>query len=146
MAIISQSRWGLRSITFVVWILAAGTTVYWALRLTRGPVVVTNTASAAAPASINPLSVAQILGATPAQPVMQASFASRFSLQGVVNGSPGGGAALISIDGQPARPFRVGSAIENNLILQSASARQVTLAATQNGPALATIEMPALGN
>ena len=74
----------------------------------------------------------------------QASIASRFVLQGVVAVAPGGGAALIAVDGKPARPFRVGSAVEEGLILQSATARQATLAGTQEGPALVTLDMPPL--
>ena len=72
----------------------------------------------------------------------QAGLASRFSLKGVVGGGPGGGAALISVDGKPARAVRVGAAVEDGLILQSASSRAVTLAASRSSPALLTLEMP----
>lgn len=75
---------------------------------------------------------------------MQASLASRFTLQGVVAGSAGGGAALISIDGKPAKAVRVGSMVEEGLMLQSAGARAVTLAESRSSPALLTLEMPLL--
>lgn len=132
--------------TLLVWGLAAVCTGYWGLKLSSSRVMTTAAAPVVAPAAIDPLALARILGATSAQAVPQASFASRFALQGVVAGSPGGGAALISVDGKPAKPFRVGSAVEDSIILQSATARQATLSATPNGPALATLEMPALKN
>jgi len=132
------------STTLVVWALAAGSLVYWGLRLSAGSGVAASPPAATAPAAIDPLAVARVLGARPAVAAPQASMASRFALQGVVAGAPGGGAALIAVDGNPARPFRVGSSIEEGLILQSAAARQATLAATPNGPALVTLEMPPL--
>lgn len=130
--------------TLLVWALAVGSALYWGLRLTATrdmsttppqPVVQTATDSAA---------VGRLLGARAASPVMQASLASRFSLQGVVGGGPGGGAALISIDGKPAKAVPVGAVVEEGLILQSTSARAVTLAESRSSPALLTLEMPLL--
>lgn len=141
----SQSGLGLRAITLVVWALAAGSMAYWGLRLASG-----HGAAAPVPAAatglpaIDPQAVARVLGAAATATAPQTSTASRFSLQGVVAGSPGGDAALIAVDGKPARPFRVGSAVEEGLILQSAVARRATLAATREGPALFTLDMPSL--
>ena len=145
MMAISQSKWSLRGLTLVVWALAAASVAYWGLRLLARP-----GAPALAPlaASISvtadPAVVARLLGATPAQIAPQASLASRFALSGVVAGAPGGGAALIAVDGKPARPFRVGSLVEEGLVLQSATARQATLGQTRYGPALLTLDMPSL--
>jgi len=135
----------LRTITLVVWALAAASLMYWGLRLASGrgvaePAPVTS----ASPAAIDPLAVARVLGTAAPTAMPQVSMASRFSLHGVVAGSPGGGAALIAIDGKPARPFRVGSEVEEGLILQSTAARQATLGATRNGPAIVTLDMPPL--
>ncbi len=131
--------------TAVVWALAAASLVYWGLRMASGrgvdePVPVTS----ASPTAIDPIAVARVLGAATPVAAPQVSLASRFSLHGVVAGSPGGGAALIAIDGKPARPFRVGSEVEEGLFLQSAAARQATLGATRNGPAIVTLDMPPL--
>ena len=92
----------------------------------------------------DPAVVARLLGATAAQAAPQASLASRFALSGVVAGAPGGGAALIAVDGNPAKPFRVGGVIEEGLVLQSASARQATLGQSRDSPALVTLDMPSL--
>ena len=89
--------------------------------------------------------IARLLGAVPvasaAAPV--ASIASRFALVGVLAGrQSGGGAALIAIDGQPARPFRVGATVDAGLVLQSLGQGQVQLGASRDGPAALTLQIP----
>lgn len=147
MVTLSQSKWSIRTLTVAVWALAAGSALYWGLRLSADRSMTAMPTVAVQPTAIDSLAVARLLGATAAQTPVAAnapSVASRFALQGVVAGSPGGGAALISVDGKPATPFRVGSTVEEGLILQSASARQVTFAASRGGPAVLTLEMPLL--
>ena len=56
---------------------------------------------------------------------------------------PGGGAALIAVDGKPAKPYRVGAVIDTGLVLQSLGPRQARLGASAEGPASLTLEMPA---
>ena len=146
MVTLSQSRWGLRAITVVVWALAAGSAVYWGLKLSSGSKPGPMAEQPVAVAAIDPAAVARLLGATAPQAAPQATLASRFALQGIVAGSPGGGAALISVDGQPAKPFRVGNAVDEGLVLKTTSPRQVTLAASRDGPALLTLEMPQPAN
>lgn len=141
----SQSKWSLRGLTLVVWALAAASVAYWGLRLLARPGALAALPSVrSASVTPDPAVVARLLGATAAQAVQQASLASRFTLSGVVAGAPGGGAALIAIDGKPATPFRVGNVVEEGLVLQSAAARQVTLGQTRDGPALVTLDMPLL--
>ncbi len=145
MMALSQSKWTLRGLTLVVWALAAASVAYWGLRLLARPgMPAPAPLAASALVASDPAVVARLLGATPAQAAPQASLASRFALSGVVAGAPGGGAALIAVDGKPASPFRVGSAVEEGLVLQSASARQATLGETRGGPALVTLDMPSL--
>ena len=142
---LSQSKWSVRSLTFLVWALAAVSVTYWALRLlARPPALVPAPLTVTVPMPPDPAIVARLLGATAAQAAPQASLASRFALSGVVAGAPGGGAALIAVDGKPARPFRVGGVIAEGLVLQSASARQATIGPSRDGPALVTLDMPSL--
>ena len=54
----------------------------------------------------------------------------------------GGGAALIAIDGQPAKPFRVGATVDAGLVLQSLGQGQVQLGASRDGPAALTLQIP----
>jgi general secretion pathway protein C len=97
-------------------------------------------------AAADPAAIARLLGSAPvagAVPVAAPSLASRFQLLGVAAGvASGGGAAVISVDGKPARPYRVGAAIEEGLVLQSVKGRTATLAATPVGPPLLTLELP----
>ena len=145
MATPSGHKFTRSSLTLLVWALAAASCVYWGLKISSGtrsdsalPV------AAPAPPGTDPLVVSRLLGAVEQAPQAQPAVASRFSLVGVLGGTTGGGAALIAIDGKPAQPFRVGSQIEDGLVLQSASARQVRLAATPGGPATITLTMPPL--
>lgn len=138
------NRVAIYAATLLVWALAIGSVIYWGMRLNASPAP-TSVAPQMTPAvMIDPVAVARLLGARNPTPVMQASLASRFSLQGVVSGGPGGGAALISMDGQPAKAFVVGSTVHEGLILQSTRARSVTLADSQGGPGLLTLDMPLL--
>ena len=139
------SRLVLHVATFCAWLVVAGSAVYWVLKTTSGqrpsnaPVAVVAKVDTPDAASL-----ARILGATAPQAVAPVSASNRFSLKGVVSGALGKEAALIVIDDKPARAFRVGTALEDGLILQSATARQVTLSATPNGPPLMTLDMPPL--
>jgi general secretion pathway protein C len=141
----SYSRWAVAVTTFVVWALVAGSAVYWGLKLTarpEGPAAAT--VAARAPAAMNPMSVARLLGASAtssAAPAV-ASLGSRFSLVGVVASSTHHGAALISVDGKPAKPFRVGAAVDEGLILQSVDRRHAVLAASAEGQSALTLEVP----
>ena len=117
MMTLSRTKIGLPAVTLLVWALAAASIVYWGLRLADGggPSVATP-AAAAPPPVVDTQVVARLLGAVDAAAPQQASMASRFQLQGVLAGTSGGGAALIVVDGKPAQPFRVGSAIEEGLV------------------------------
>ena len=85
----------------------------------------------------------------PATAVIKAPVAapsSRFALQGVLSGrSSGGGAALIAMDGKPARPYRIGAQVDAGLVLQSLGPRQAALGATVDGPTTVRLEMPPKG-
>ncbi len=76
--------------------------------------------------------MARLLGSSPqaatAAPV--ASVASRFALVGVVASRGDNATALIAVDGKPAKPFRVGGAVDEGLVLQAVEARRVILAAS----------------
>ena len=141
-----KKQWTLRLITALLWALAAASAMYWGLRL-GGPgatraVPATAQAGPAGDASARLAAIARVLGddqSALASPVASAS--SRFALLGVVaQGSTG--AALLVIDGKPAKPYRVGSELEEGLLLQSVGPRHVVLAASAGGPALHRLELP----
>jgi general secretion pathway protein C len=145
----APARWSVRGATFALWLLAAASAAYWVLKV-GGPAA--PVASAAPPAraapAVDPAAIARLLGsvaplAVAGQEVRQPSLASRFVLVGVVAGvRSGGGAAVIAVDGKPARPYRVGSAIEEGLVLQSVQGRRAVIGQQRSGPALLTLELP----
>jgi general secretion pathway protein C len=125
--------------------LAAGAAVFWGLRLASPtePVAAAATMPRAA-VSADADAVARLLGAASAAEAAPAApeAASRFSLSGVVADPFNQGAALISIDGKPPRPFRVGSRVGDNYVLQSVGVRAATLGTSAQGPAAFTLQLP----
>ena len=139
----SFGSWGVRGGSFLLWGLAAASVAYWALKLGTGPAASAPVPVAAqAAAAPDSAAIARLLGASPAAAAPVASVSSRFVLTGVVAGRSHGGVALIAIDGKPPRPVRVGSAIDNGVVLQSVEGRRAVLAASIDGPVLVTLELP----
>lgn len=146
----SHSKWGVRLGTLVLWAAAGASVVFWGLRLSApaagsaAPV-----AMGAAPLAPDAQALARLLGAVPVLPsapvVPVASLASRFALVGVLSGrSSGGGAALIAVDGKPAKPFRVGALVDEGLVVQALGPRQAQLGPSVGEAATLTLEMPLL--
>ncbi len=134
----------LRGGTFLLWAGAAGCAVFWGLRL-AGPAggAVVAPVDLGAPVAADPAAVARLLGATsgPLAVAAPAAAASRFTLIGVLAGRQNGGAALIAVDGKPARPVRVGGTLEEGLVLQSLSGHRAVLGADRDGPATLTLDI-----
>lgn len=138
--------WPSRLLTLLVWGLAAASVAYWALRLMSpsagaGPVSVARAALTQADAT----AVARVLGAT-AQVVATAGVATanRYVLTGVVADRRQGGAALIAVNGQPPKPFRVGAEVEPGVVLASVGPRRAVLAPDLQAEPVATLELPPL--
>jgi general secretion pathway protein C len=142
----------LRWVSLLVWAVVARSAVFWGFKLfSTGPGLPPQTL-AAAPSSGLRGDLTRLLGAE-AVPVAAATDTpapladARFSLLGVVSPrSPGAareGVALIAVDGQPARAYRVGAVIEGSHVLKSVSARGVTLG-LRDGPDLMSLELPAV--
>lgn len=141
----SSHRWAPRLATLALWALAGASAVYWGLRLSAtatGPAPV-----AAAPEAVqaDPQTLARLLGAQAATVAQAPAAASRFVLQGLLAGTTSGdGAALIAVDGKPARPYRVGASVDQGLVLQFLSRREARLGAAVDGATTLTLEMPLL--
>lgn len=139
------SNWTVRGVTFVVWAVAAASAAYWVMKFAGSDPSVPRVAAAsrqAAPA--DPMVVARLLGhTTSAAPTAVAQpTSSRLSLIGVVADRSQRGAALIAVDGKPAKPYRVGTAVDEGLVLQSVQPRKATLGPSVDGPASVTLELP----
>jgi len=138
-----------RGTSFALWALVGISAVYWGLKLGgtgRGANVLVPPLRAVAPS--DPVALARLLGsapsALPAAGALVPSLASRFQLVGVVAGiQSGAGAALIAVDGRPAKSFKVGASVAEGLVLQSVRGRQAMLGAAMGGPATVTLDLPA---
>ena len=140
----ASSRVVLPVASLLVWGAVAFSAVTWGLRWSATDQVSSNTIAAVqASPEVDVSAAARSLGAAPVQTVATPTLASRFQLQGVMAGGPDAGAALISVDGKPAKPFRVGAVVADGLVLQSAQGRRVTIGAAMDGPQTMALELPA---
>jgi general secretion pathway protein C len=138
--------WMPRVAAFGVGLLLAASVVFWILRwpsTDSGRVLpLSQTSEELPPAPV--ATVARLLGAEAAAPELVAApdAASRFRLTGIIASAFGQGVALLSIDGQPSKPYAVGSQLEAGWMLQSVEQRRVALAADANGPVRLQLELP----
>ena len=149
MQTVAYRFWSTRIVTFALAALAAASVAYWCLKVWRSGSADT-TVAVAAPSMQMPMpakTLASALGgALPAALLASAQVqpaASRFVLMGVLSVQSRTGAALIAIDGQEARPVRVGGPVGESLVLQSVTGRRAVLAPRQGSGANVTLELPA---
>lgn len=139
------SSWSLRLITLALWALVGSSAVYWLLRLSPQPSASAPTVTAPALPVPDATALAWLLGSASAvpEPLVQPQAPSRMVLWGVLAGRKSGtGAALLAIDGKPAKPYRVGAQVEPGLILQSVGPREARLGATRNAAPTMTLTLP----
>lgn len=150
------ARWA----AFGVWAAVAASALFWGLRLfVVAPAMPPHAAVAVAGVSAGG-DPARVLGddepaaAAEAPAALAPPPAARFQLVGVVapdgrSGdarravAQGAGVALIAIDGEPARAFRVGATVDGDTVLQSVQQRGATLGARGAQASLA-LELPPL--
>jgi general secretion pathway protein C len=140
----SSNSWTLRLFTLMLWLAVGLCAAYWAFKfVTTKPVEAT--AAAAAPAVVvDSKAVAKLLGATDAVAVKPVNVvaSTKFVLFGLAATTRGQGVALIALDGKPARPYRVGSMVADDLVLKSISKTGVMLAASTTATEGVTLELP----
>ena len=101
----ASSRVVLPIASLLVWGAVAFSAVTWGLRWSATGTNPSNTTAAAqALPEVDVSAAARSLGAAPVQAAAAPTLASRFQLQGVMAGGPDAGAALIAVDGKPAKP------------------------------------------
>lgn len=127
---------------------AVASVVFWVLNFPTGSAVlsvpVVQSADQASTSSAAPTSMRMARALGDKMPQKQASIAqsSRFELRGVVAGASGQGSALIAIDGQPPRAFRVGQTVTEGVVLQGLGPKQAKLGASAQGAALFSLDLP----
>ncbi|GAB3357077.1 MULTISPECIES: type II secretion system protein N [Giesbergeria] len=145
----TDTGWGVRLTTLALWALAAASVAYWGLRLSAPLGGGVPAVTATPPSAPDTAAISRLLGggavsaAVPQTPQTPAPTTGRLALVGVLAGhSSGSGAALIAVDGQSAKPFRVGVQVADGLVLQALEPRQARLGATATGPTTLTLDMP----
>lgn len=122
----------------LLWLVAGLSVGYWVLQALGRTPLTPVAAPAVAPPAPDAASVARVLGAVQVAAVDAPASAapplsSRFQLLGVVDAGGADGAALIAIDGQPPKPYRVGAELESGVVLESVQRRSVRLAVSGGG-------------
>jgi len=135
---------------FLIWAAAAAAAVFWGLRVWgESPQPPAHAQPAPAPAVASG-DLTRVLGANPVTPAVVVDTAppsvdqTRFQLVGVIAPSASGASgrssgpawATISVDGKPARTYRVGTVVEGSNVLQKVAARGVEIGPRGGEPAL----------
>ena len=137
------NRWKVGGGTFALWFLAVASVVFWGLKLSAPATVSGAAALPHAQAVVDARSLARLLGGEPVESAPKEIAPTRYTLIGVLAGTRSGhGAALIEVDGKPAKPFRVGAEVTPGLVLQTVSKREARLGASLNGASSMSLQMP----
>jgi general secretion pathway protein C len=132
----------------LLWCAAAASAVFWVLNYPSGSAVqgvpeVRSAGQATAASALQPsVYLARAWGVQAPAPEVSIAQSSRFQLLGVVAGASGQGSALIAVDGQPPRAFRVGQTVTEGVVLQGLGPKQAQLGATVQGAALFSLSLP----
>ena len=136
-----SSRWT----GFFVWALVAASTAFWGIKIFAATRPVPPGAQAPQAVAANgPME--RLFGAVvvpTVAPPQQHPESERFQLVGVI-APPGvtqGGFALIALDGQPARTWRVGATVDGNTALLAVSKRGAEFG-PPGGPTAFTLQLP----
>lgn len=136
-----SSLWIQRLTTLALWALCGVSLAWWGLRLTQGSAPARAPLAVSQAPALDAQALARLLGAEAAP--APAAAPTRLTLLGVLAGTVSGdGAALIAIDGKPAKPYRVGREVEPGLVVQSLGAREAHLGSAVDGPPTMTLELP----
>ena len=134
----------LRLTSLLVWAVVAYSAVVFALQWGGGvPVdyVVAGSEQKQVLPDVDALAVSKALGAAPVQSA-SASLASRFLLLGVMDGGPSQGVALISVDGKPAKPYRVGQTVSEGFVIVGTGPKKAELGPQLGAAATLLLELP----
>jgi len=135
---------------FLIWAAAAAAAAFWGLRVWGESPQPPAHALPAPTAAVVSGDLTRVLGANPVAPAAVVDAAppsadqARFQLVGVIaagaSGASGRAAgpawATLSVDGKPARTYRVGSVVDGSYVLQKVAARGVEIGPRGGAPAL----------
>ena len=145
-AIDKADRWWMRSVTLLVWALAMVSVTFWVLRISTfgASTEIPGSTATAADAVSDAVALSHLLGSVVKREALAptAAAANRFVLLGVVADRSNKGAALIAVDGKPGKPYRVGSQIEEGLVLKSVAPHRANLGPAEGDGPLIELNMP----
>ena len=133
-----------RLTSLLVWAVVAYSAVVFALQWGGGvPVdaVVAGSEQKQVLPEVDALAVSKALGAAPVQSA-SASLASRFVLVGVMDGGPTQGVALISVDGKPAKPYRLGQTVTDGFVVLATGPKKAELGPQLGASSSLVLELP----
>jgi len=134
----------LRLTSLLVWAVVAYSAVVFRLQW-GGGVPVDDVVAGSEQKQVSPdadyLNVSKALGAAPVQSA-SASLASRFVLVGVIDGGPSQGVALISVDGKPAKPYRLGQTVTDGFVVLATGPKKAELGPQLGATATLLLELP----
>lgn len=138
-------------LVFTIWAAVAASALHWGLQL-FDHVAQSTIGATITPASVTPTDDLNVLRERPppqnsVPAVVAAVESSRFQLFGVVAprnpNSSNLSVALLAIDGQPARAFRIGDKLNSDWVLQAVQVRGVSIGPL-GGTTAISLELPAL--
>ena len=146
-------QWGMPVLTLAIWLALGWSGAAWVLRALQAPSAAPasgpSPSSAGAPTAAGAAVVgpeaARLLGApasSAAEVVASPTLVSRLKLVGVASAGAQRGAALIGIDGQTPKPYRIGQEVVDGLVLQSVDRLGARLGAQVGGPSALQLDMP----
>jgi general secretion pathway protein C len=137
-----------RLVTLGVAALAAASVVFWGLNISAPTPVQLNTAALATAEAevVDWAASARALGAikNSETPAAAALTAQRWVLTGVARAGTAEGMALIAAEGQPAKPYRLKSRLEEGLYLVALEPRLAHLGPSPEGPVSISLTLPKL--
>jgi general secretion pathway protein C len=138
------NTWTLRTFTFFVWVAVGLCAAYWAFKFVTTQAVAATAAVAAPAVVVDTKAVAKLLGATDNVAVKPTIIVPnvKLTLFGLATTRSGHGVALIATEDKPAKPYRVGAKVTDDLVLKSISKVDAVLAASTDAPDSQTLSLP----
>ena len=139
-----SNTWTLRTFTFLVWVAVGACAAYWAFKFVTTKPIEATAAIAAPAAVVDTKAVAKLLGATDniAAKAINAPSTIKLALFGLATTASGDGVALIATEDKPAKPYRVGAQVTDDLVLKSISKVDAILAASTTAPESQKLSLP----
>lgn len=139
-----SNTWTLRLFTFAVWVAVGLCAAYWAFKFVTTTPVEATAATLKPAVVVDTKAIAKLLGATDGVAMQAANISARvkLSLFGLATSPGGQGIALIAIEDKPAKPYRVGAKVTDDLVLKSISKVNAVLAASATAPDGPKLELP----